>query len=32
MRDYLLAIAGSDIDYFYQIETFLKPGDVQRRL
>ncbi|MBQ6655173.1 MAG: carbohydrate kinase family protein [Erysipelotrichaceae bacterium] len=27
MRDYLLAIAGSDIDYFYQIETFLKPGD-----
>ncbi|MCR5066518.1 MAG: carbohydrate kinase family protein [Erysipelotrichaceae bacterium] len=27
MRDYLLAVAGSDIDYFYRTETFLKPGD-----
>ena len=27
MHDYLLAVAGSDIDHFYQTETFLKPGD-----
>ncbi len=27
MHDYLLAIAGSDIDYFYRTQAFLGPGD-----
>ena len=27
MSNYLTFIAGSDIDYFYQTENFLKPGD-----